>query len=408
MTDIQTNIIASFCWSDNARVYLNQIEPKWFAKGFPQETVRLMKDLYRSGETFSLNELIMLLPKHKKSLVQVYSAMTTDKSVERDLMLLELKYKHNRIIQRLPEIDTKGSLSEIQNKLTEILEESKIESTSDITDINIVAGHVLDDINHAIERGEKLQGISTGWRYLDKYIGGYHKGNMIVIGGRPGAGKSALGLCLAIDCCKWAKVLFITLEMTQRELAQRYISYFANIENYKIRNANMTLDDIEDIATQMYQNELEINIMDSHDRRLDRLITKIKLHKAKHGLNIVFIDYLQLLETDGKTRYDKVSEASKRLKQLAKEENITIVALAQLRREDRSNVKPTLSDLKESGQIEQDADCVLFPYRPQYYETVRDEVELDAELIIAKNRHGQCADIPISFEGRYTKYKEQL
>lgn len=405
---IEVNIIAAFFWSDKARVFLNQTQPEWFTQGFYRDVVRVIKELYMGGGSISMNEVLTLLPHYKQEIIKVYGAMATDASIERDLLLLELDYKHKRILSRLPEIQPTDTLKEIQNKLTEILEESKIEAGTTSSEITIVAGHVLDNIHYAIERGEKLQGISTGWRYLDKYIGGYHKGNMIVIGGRPGAGKSALGLCLAIDCCKWAKVLFVTLEMSQDELAQRYISYFAQIENYKIRNANMTLQDIEDISTKMYSDPLEISIVDSHDRKLERLITKIKLHKAKHGLNVVFIDYLQLLETDGKTRYDKVSEASKRLKQLAKEENITVVALAQLRREDRANVRPTLSDLKESGQIEQDADVVLFPYRPQYYESVRDEIEMDAELILAKNRHGQCADIPISFEGRYTKYKEQL
>jgi replicative DNA helicase len=117
---------------------------------------------------------------------------------------------------------------------------------------------------------------------------------------------------------------------------------------------------------------------------------------------------LQLINAEGQSRYEKVSEASKRLKQLAKEINITVVALAQLRREDKSNVKPTLSDLKESGQIEQDADVVLFPYRPQYYSDHREDVEMDAELLIQKNRHGQCAAIPCSFEGKFTRYRELL
>lgn len=405
---IELNIIAAFYSYENARVFLPQTNPLWFTDPFNQSLVKAMKDLYQTGDVISVNVLMDIFKDNKKQLAKLFTAVISTKTIERDLKILEIKYKHKQILTSIQTLQHTDTIESLQNKLAEILEQSKIEYANDIANINIVAGDVLDNIHYAIERGDKLQGISTGWRYLDKYIGGYHKGNLIVIGGRPGAGKSALGLSLAIDCCKWTKVLFVTLEMSKEELAQRYISYKANIENYRIRNANMSNEDIESITHKLYAEDINIDIMDSHNRYIDHIITHIKLHKAKYGLNIVFIDYLQLLDVKANSRYEKVSEVSKRLKQLAKEENITIIALAQLRREDRVNVRPTLSDLKESGQIEQDADVVLFPYRPQYYESVRDAVEMDAELILAKNRHGQCADIPISFEGRYTRYKERL
>lgn len=405
---IEINILSAFFYSEYARVFLNSTNPDWFTTPLYKKVVRALKQMDRSGDTISINAVMNLFPKNKIELSKVYTAMVTDKTVEHDLKILEYKYKEKRINQRVAEISKVQDLKTMQSLLTEILEESKIKAGNESTEIVMVAGKVLDNIEEAIDRGSKLQGISTGWRYLDKYIGGYHAGNMIVLGGRPGAGKSALGLSLAIECCKWAKTLFVTLEMSKEELAQRYISYFAEVENYKIRNANITKQDIEDIATQMYANPHEISLIDTPDRDLESLITKIKLHKAKHGLNVVFIDYLQLINAEGQSRYEKVSEASKRLKQLAKEINITVIALAQLRREDKSNVKPTLSDLKESGQIEQDADVVLFPYRPQYYSDHREDVEMDAELLIQKNRHGQCAAIPCSFEGKFTRYRELL
>lgn len=405
---IELNIAASFFNSEHSRVFLNRTDPNWFEDPFIKNLIKAMRDLYRSGEVISINVLMDIFPEQKRELGQIFKAHITDQTIERDLAILELKYKKHRLTLKMQNFNADWDLNDMQKYCAEILEESKMNLGEQSTLITSVAGKVLDNIHEAIQRGEKLQGISTGWRYLDKYIGGYHEGNMIVIGGRPGAGKSALGLSLAIECCIWTNTLFVTLEMSKEELAQRYISYFAEIENYKIRNANMTDADIERISSMMYSDPKEMSIIDSHDRNIDNLITKIKLHKAKHGLNVVFIDYLQLIETEGKSRYEKVSEASKRLKQLAKEENITVVALAQVRREDKSNTKPTLSDLKESGQIEQDADVVLFPFRPQYYQEERDEVEMDAELLIAKNRHGQCAAIPIMFEGRYTRYKELL
>jgi replicative DNA helicase len=305
-------------------------------------------------------------------------------------------------------IDERKPIDIIQNELMEILERSRISVLDRSYTISQVAGGVLDVITKAVEQGTNLQGISTGWRYLDKFIGGYHKGNLIIVGGRPGMGKTALGLSLSVDCCKWANVLLYTIEMSKEELAQRYISYFAQIENYKIRNASMTLQDIERISTQMYTLGKDFHIIDANNRKIDHITAQIRLHKVKFGLDVVVLDYLQLIEGHGKTRYEMVSDASKRLKQLAKELGITIIALAQLKREESAKTQPTLSDLKESGQLEQDADVILFPFRPSYYEDTRPEIEMDAELIIAKNRHGQCGVVPMSFEGRYTRYKEIL
>jgi replicative DNA helicase len=404
---IEINIVASFMQSDYAKAFLGKTDPEWFS-GFNQHIVRALKDMYYSAQPISVNALFKIFPQQAYELSQIYSAISSDKSIESDLLILEFEYKKKQLMDDLMQIDEKKSLAQIQNVLTESLEKSRISVLDRSFTITQVSGEVLDRIADAVNRGDNLQGISTGWKYLDKFMGGYHKGNLIIVGGRPGMGKSALGLSLAVDCCKWANVLFYTIEMSKEELAQRYISYFSNIENYKIRNASITLAQIEDMSNTMYSLDKDFHIIDSTNRHIDHISAQIRLHKVKYGLNIAIIDYLQLIDGNAKSRYEIVSEASKRLKQLAKELGITVIALAQLKREEKASDKPSLSDLKESGQLEQDADVVLFPFRPSYYLEDKPEIEMDSELIIAKNRHGQCGSIPMAFEGKFTRYKEIL
>jgi len=287
------------------------------------------------------------------------------------------------------------------------IQESRISIKNQVKPMSKVIGNVLDELQQRINRGNTLEGLPTGWKYLDKYIGGWSKGNLVVIGARPGMGKTALGLNFCIEGCKFAKYLFVSIEMSDEELAKRQISYFSNIENYKIRNANMTSKDIENISEMLYQNEHDFDVIDSKDNNVFSIISVCKLLKARKGLDVVVIDYLQKMDANEKDTRKNVATISTALKNFARETGVTVIALAQLNRDGKED-RPQLTDLKESGQIEQDADVVLFPYRPSYYLDVKPDIENDCELIIGKNRHGQCIDIPMSFEGKYTRYKEIL
>ena len=155
-----------------------------------------------------------------------------------------------------------------------------------------------------------------------------------------------------------------------------------------------------------YLYNTDFHIIDTKDNSVFNIISLLKVHKAKFGLDVVVIDYLQKLNAGGKDLRTNVGLASTALKNFARELGITVIALAQLNR-DGKNSRPELTELKESGQIEQDADVVIFPFRPSYYEEVKPEVE-DAVVIIAKNRHGRLCDIPCTFEGGLTRYRENL
>ena len=163
--------------------------------------------------------------------------------------------------------------------------------------------------------------------------------------------------------------------------------------------------EIQDISKLLYQQEGDFDVIDSKDNNVFNIISLCKLVKAKKGLDVVVVDYLQKLDANERDLRKNVSVISTALKNFARESGVTVIALAQLNRDGKDD-RPQLTDLKESGQIEQDADVVLFPYRPSYYLDVKPEIENDCELIIGKNRHGQCIDIPMSFEGKYTRYKE--
>lgn len=222
------------------------------------------------------------------------------------------------------------------------------------------------------------------------------------------SGKTAMALSLTISTANYGKVLFMSLEMSSEELAKRYISFFANIENYKIRGGNLKQNEHEHISESLYKLETDFFVDDDAKSTLNDIKAKAQLHKANHGLNVLIIDYLQLVKGTKQNREQEISEISRGLKILAKELKITVICLAQLNRnsEQRADKRPMLSDLRESGAIEQDADLVMFPFRPQYYSQEQSEVEMDAELIIAKNRHGSTCTIPVSFEGKFTRYKE--
>lgn len=400
----EDNIMGAFIMSDYAKTKLPSVNPKWF-NDFNSRVVTIMQQLYFDSKPIALHTLFPFFKEYAMELTDFTRKFVTDKTLDYDLLLLEVNYKKTKLVDDIAKIDFNDELSDLQNKLDICIQESRISVKNQVKPMSKVIGNVLDELQQRIDRGNTLEGIPTGWRYLDKYIGGWSKGNLVVIGARPGMGKTALGLNFCIEGCKFAKYLFVSIEMSDEELAKRQISYFSNIENYKIRNASMTSKDIENISQMLYQNQHDFDVIDSKDNNVFSIISVCKLLKARKGLDVVVIDYLQKMDANEKDTRKNVATISTALKNFARETGVTVIALAQLNRDGKED-RPQLTDLKESGQIEQDADVVLFPYRPSYYLDVKPDVEMDCELIIGKNRHGQCIDIPMSFEGKYTRYKE--
>jgi replicative DNA helicase len=409
MIEIENSIIGQMFLYPDAHNFIMKLNPQWFSS-FRKDVVTTMQEFYISNEPVSLASIGLRHREHIREIATMQNVVTTNVNLEREILKLEITYKKNAIQRKMSEFNYERELQDIISDINLILQENTVSVGQKAKVISSVAGTVIDTLYQAVQRGTNMTGISTGWKYLDKYIGGWNKGNMVVIAGRPGSGKTAIALSFAIDSCRLAKVLFISLEMSKEELAKRYLSFIANVENYKIRSARLTESDLKQITEQLYGMNMDFFLDDGSNSDINDIVAKIKLHKAKHGLDIVFIDYMQLIKSHQKIREQEIAHISRTLKLLAKELGITIIALAQLSRETekRAEKKPMLSDLRESGQIEQDADIVLFPFRPAYYSDDKPEIEMDAELIIGKNRHGQCVSVPMSFEGRYTRYKEIL
>lgn len=402
-------IIGTFIVDKQTHVLLPKINANWF-EGWNKEIIEFMKICYLKNQPIDLVNLARQFKGKAFELSQFSNSYAHSTYLKHYLFELDIIYKKRNLIAKLSELDTKKELDVLLNDLNLITTEAQITIDKEPLPMSKVTGKVIDELEEKMKRGNNLMGISTGWRLLDKYIGGWNKGNLVIIAGRPGSGKTAIALSLTVGAMSQAKVLFMSLEMSSEELSQRYISYFSKIENYKIRSGNLKTNEHEHITNSLYQLENDFYVDDDTKTTINDIKAKAQLHKAKHGLNVLIIDYLQLVRGTKQNREQEIAEISRNLKIIAKDLGITVICLAQLNRnsEQRADKRPMLSDLRESGSIEQDADIVMFPFRPQYYEQEQVYVENDAELIIAKNRHGSTITIPVTFEGRYTKYRERI
>jgi len=260
--------------------------------------------------------------------------------------------------------------------------------------------HCIDDLLSEVEKVSKkeksLVGIPSGFTSIDRITGGWQPGNMIIIAGRPSMGKTALALTLAINPSRLDyPVCFFSLEMSESELAARFLSGSSGYTNVEIRNARLDFDKLVNASNDIAL--LPIYIDDTPALGLFELRSKIKKMIIRYGIKLAIIDYLQLMKADADNREREVSLISRGLKTISKEFNIPVIALSQLNREveKKADKRPRLADLRESGAIEQDADIVCFIYRPAVYGNRT--VEFDGEDIsttrlmivdCAKNRNG--------------------
>jgi replicative DNA helicase len=244
---------------------------------------------------------------------------------------------------------------------------------------------------------------------LDKYIGGFVPGENVVVAGRPGMGKTAFAVSIGIAHAKLGgRVIMFSMEMSKEQLADRILSSLGRVDNLKVRNADVNEFELENIARELLLIDYKFQIEDSTMLDISQIKTRIKTMKIKPTL--VIIDYMQLVKsTGGKNREQEIANISRQCKLIAKECGCTVMPLSQLNRgTEEGNSRPKLANLRESGAIEQDADTVLFPYRPDYYEAQKNggnppELE-NAELIISKCRNGMTGTLQCNFMGKTVEY----
>ena len=317
-------------------------------------------------------------------------------------------------------VDVFDLLDGTEAELFKLTESNMKKSAVDIGTI------VLEEIDAIAQRkenakeGETITGVATGFAELDKLTSGWQKSDLIVLAARPGMGKTAFTLALARNAAVDHKkpVAFFSLEMSTNQLVARLIAMETEIESEKLKKGLLLEKEWKHLVKNIDSlKEAPIFIDDTAAIGIFELRAKCRRLKAKHDIQLIVIDYLQLMtgtSTDGKgagNREQEISLISRNLKGIAKELNVPIIALSQLSRavETRGGAKrPMLSDLRESGAIEQDADMVIFLYRPEYYKITQDEDGLDcrgiAEVIIAKHRNGSLETIKTRFIGKYAKF----
>ena len=266
------------------------------------------------------------------------------------------------------------------------------------------------------EDKEKYKGISSGFGMLDKYLTGLNKSDLILIGARPAMGKTSFALNIAQNIAMGArkKCVVFSLEMTKQQLAERLLSAQAGVESQKLKTGELTDSEWERLGAAAGQfNDVELYLDDTSSITVPEIKSRIRRMK---NVDCVIIDYLGLISsaTKKENRVQEVSEITRNLKMMAKDLNIPVICCAQLSRGTEGhgkNHKPQLSDLRESGSIEQDADIVLFLYREDYYrndvaEDKQDEIDANkTELIVAKNRHGATGIIEMTFDKEFTRFR---
>ena len=267
----------------------------------------------------------------------------------------------------------------------------------------------FDRIYYILNHKDELSGVPTGLHALDKKLNGFQKSDLIILAARPSMGKTALALNMALGAAKRGKVVAIfSLEMSKAQLGNRFLSLESGINSQKLNTGDLNKEDLNDLVDAMERLEkLKIYIDDTSGLRLLEMRSKLRRLKHEHGLDLVVLDYLQLMQGGrAENRQQEISEISRNLKAIARELEVPILALSQLSRnvEMRAEKKPQLSDLRESGSLEQDADIVMFIYRDEYYN--RDEAESQniGELIIAKNRNGPTTSVKLQFNKEIMRF----
>ncbi|GAA0478763.1 MULTISPECIES: replicative DNA helicase [Alkalibacterium] len=369
------------------------------------ETKSLLEDV---GGTPYLAEIAGMVPTAAN--VDYYAKIVEERSILR------------KLIQTATDIASKGyqEADDVPNLLDEaersILEVSEKRSRSGFVSIESVLRDTINNIDELFQNDDDITGISTGYKMLDQMTAGLHEDELIILAARPGVGKTAFALNVAqnIGTKTDENVAIFSLEMGAEQLVNRMLCAEGTINASNLRTGQLTEEEFEKLFVAMGSlSKANIYIDDTPGIRTAEIRAKCRRLKQEKGdLGLIVIDYLQLIEGSGKeSRQQEVSEISRQLKKLAKELSVPVIALSQLSRgvEQRQDKRPILSDLRESGSIEQDADIVAFLYRDDYYRSEDDEEDDETEdnvveVILEKNRSGARGTCKLLFIKEYNKF----
>lgn len=291
-----------------------------------------------------------------------------------------------------------------------ILQISESKRKGDFAPVGVVVEETLDKITKLYENKAGITGLPTGFRDLDRLTSGLQPSDLILVAARPSMGKTAFTLNIAqnVGVKQHKTVAFFSLEMSQEQLVQRLLCQIAHIDSQKLRTGQLNSDEewtkLTDACDKLYQAPIYID--DTPGISVTEMRSKARRLKAEHGLDLIIVDYLQLMQgRNSESRQQEISEISRSLKALARELKVPLIALSQLSRsvESRQDKRPMLSDLRESGALEQDADIVSFLYREDYYDKETENQHI-TEIILAKHRNGPVGSVKLYFKGEYTLF----
>ncbi|MDQ6753413.1 MAG: replicative DNA helicase [Actinomycetota bacterium] len=379
-----------------------------YGRGEPADAVTVADELTKRGEIARiggpayLHQLIQSVPTAANA--GFYAEIVGERAVLRRLVnagtkIVQLGYAND------------GEVEDIVNAAqAEVYAVAERRTAEDYVVLKDVMESTVDEIEASGHRGQGMTGVPTGFYELDELTNGLHPGQMIVIAARPAVGKSTFALDWARSAAikhNLATVVF-SLEMGRNELAMRLLSAEATISLQDLRKGTIKDDQWSKIATTMGRmNDAPLFIDDSPNMSLMEIRAKCRRLKQQHDLKLVVLDYLQLMSSGKKveSRQQEVSEFSRALKLLAKELQVPVVALSQLNRgsEQRTDKKPMVSDLRESGSIEQDADMVILLHREDIYDKESPRAG-EADVIVAKHRNGPTKTIVVGFQGHYSRF----
>jgi replicative DNA helicase len=383
-----------------------------YAKGEPVDAITVVDELDRSstldaaGGQERVHELAALVP--AASNAAHYARIVSEMATLRGLI------RAGNDIARLG-FDRPGETVELVDKAESIvfnLSQSRI--SSEFAHIDDLLKESFETITKLYEAGSDITGTPGGFRDLDRLTSGFQPGNLIIVAARPSMGKSALALCMAANVAVRhdTPVALFTLEMSKAEVTQRLMCAEGKVESQRLRTGKLAVDDWPRLTAACDKlAKAPIYVDDTGSITMMEIRSKLRRLKMKEpNLGLVIVDYLQLMTsgTSVENRVQEVSQISRALKVLARDLEVPIIALSQLSRavEQRHDKRPILSDLRESGSIEQDADLVMFVYRDEYYNPEETESAGVAELLLAKHRNGATGIEKLAFQKRYAKFAD--
>lgn len=395
-----------FYREDNKEVYAAMLE--LFGRGKPidfltvKENLKLRGTLDKVGGDMYVSSLIDMVP--TTSNIEAYAKIVEEKSILRSLIkaandIISYGYAQNQEVDRIVETAEK--------KIFDVLQKRNTTGYQSIKDVLVES---FEEIEQLYKSKSSVSGMESGFKDLDLKTSGINNSDLILVAARPAMGKSAFALNIATYVAKTQKVpvMIFSLEMSKKQMVNRILCSEAAVDSMKVRTGKLDSEDWVKLGKASgVLAEVPIYIDDTPGLSSAELRAKCRKAKLEKGLGMVVIDYLQLMEGKGKndSRQQEISEISRSLKILAKELNIPVIALSQLSRapEQRPDHRPVLSDLRESGSIEQDADIVMFLYRDDYYNPDTEKKNV-AEVIIAKNRQGSTGTVELAWLGQFTKF----